>query len=76
MTDSWKDEYRDEKDESGLTWDEFHDRRFVHVDELDGATATLEDLCDHVEALTNEYKELRRELQEVRILYESDDFDP
>jgi flagellar biosynthesis chaperone FliJ len=73
---TWKDEYADEKAESGLTWDEFHERRFIHVDELDSATATLADLSEQVEALTNEYKELRRELQEVRILMESEEFDP
>jgi len=73
---TWKDEYADEKAESGLTWDEFHERRFIHVDDLDSATATLDGLAEQVEALTNEYKELRRELQEVRILMESDEFDP
>ena len=73
---SWKDDYADEKAESGLTWDEFHERRFIHVDDLDSATATLDGLAEQVEALTNEYKELRRELQEVRILMESDEFDP
>jgi flagellar biosynthesis chaperone FliJ len=73
---TWKDDYADEKAESGLTWDEFHERRFIHVDELDSATATLADLSEQVEALTNEYKELRRELQEVRILMESEEFDP
>jgi len=76
VTVTWKDEYADEKAESGLTWDEFHERRFVHVDELDSATATLTALTKQVEALTNEYKELRREIQEVRILMESDEFDP
>lgn len=73
---SWKDDYRDEKDESGLTWDEFHDRRFVHVDDLDGATATLEQLDETVTALRNEYRDLKRELSEVRIMLESDEFDP
>jgi flagellar biosynthesis chaperone FliJ len=73
---SWKDEYREEKEESGLTWDEFHERRFVHVDEIDGATATLEDLAEQVEACANSYRELKNELKMVRLLYESDEFDP
>jgi hypothetical protein len=73
---SWKDDYRDEKDESGLTWDEFHERRFVHVDDLDGATATLEQLDETVTALRNEYRDLKRELSEVRIMLESDEFEP
>jgi flagellar biosynthesis chaperone FliJ len=73
---TWKDDYADEKAESGLTWDGFHERRFIHVDELDSATATLTALTEQVEALTNEYQQLRREIQEVRILMESDEFDP
>jgi len=73
---SWKDDHRDEKEASGLTWDEFHDRRFVHVDDLDGATATLEQLDETVTALRNEYRDLKRELSEVRIMLESDEFDP
>ena len=73
---SWKDEYRAEKNESGLTWDEFHERRFVHVDELDDATATLSELSEHVKACTEAYEALKNELYEVRLLYESDEFDP
>lgn len=73
---TWKDDHREDKQESGLTWDQYHERRFVHVDELDSATDTLADLSKQVEALTNEYRELRREIQEVRILMESDEFDP
>ena len=73
---SWKDDYRDAKEQSGLTWDEFHERRFVHVDDLDGATQTLEALDDHVQAVATEYQDLKRELHEVRVLLESEDFDP
>lgn len=73
---SWKDDYRAQKEESGLTWDEFHERRFVHVDELDSATATLEQLDEHVRACRNEYREMKRELHEVRRLLESEDFEP
>lgn len=73
---SWKDDYSDEKKESGLTWDEFHNRRFVHVDELDDLADAIAELRDHVEAVTNEYIALKRELHEVRILLESEEFDP
>ena len=73
---SWKDDYREEKNESGLTWDEFHERRFVHVDELDDATATLSELSEHVEACTEAYEALKNELYEVRLLYESEEYDP
>ena len=34
---SWKDDYREEKQKSGLTWDEFHRQRFVHVDSIAAA---------------------------------------
>lgn len=71
----WKDEYRDRKEASGLTWDQFVDRQLVHVDDLDSGTQAIEALTEHVEALTAEYQELRRELQEVRMLYESDEFE-
>lgn len=73
---SWKDEYREEKEASGLTWSEFHKRRFVHVDDLDDATQTLADLRRHVEGVENEYRDLKREFAELRILLESEDVDP
>lgn len=72
---SWKDEWREEKDASGLTWGEFHERRFVHVDDLSSATATLEDLDEHVRACRNEYQQMKRELHEVRRLLQSEDID-
>lgn len=72
---TWKDDYRDEKAESGLTWDAFHERRFVHVDELDDATGTLADLQENVSALMHEWKETRRELHEIKVLLKSEEFD-
>lgn len=72
---TWKDQYREEKKASGLTWDEYHERRFVHVDELDGASQTLEELDEHVQALTNEYQQLRRQLGEIMMLLESGEFE-
>ena len=73
---TWKDNYRDEKDESGLTWDQFHQRRFVYADDMESLAATITTLSQQVEAMTNEYQQLRRELNEVKIMMESDDFDP
>lgn len=73
---SWKDDHRSEKEQSGLTWDEFHNRRFVHVSELDSATTAIEDLAEHVRACRNEYQQMKRELHEVRVLLESKEFDP
>jgi len=67
---SWKDDYRDEKDESGLTWDEFHRQRFVHVDDI--ADAKLDRTDDHLQAVQDEYQRLRRELHETRVLVEAE----
>ena len=63
---SWKDDYRDEKQESGLTWDEFHRQRFVHVDDI--AVAQVDQVCEHLDAVKREYQQLKRELHEIRVL--------
>ena len=70
---SWKDDYRDEKQESGLTWDEFHRERFVHVDDI--AATQVDQVCDHLDAVKREYQQLKRELFELRVLagYEDND---
>ena len=70
---SWKDDYRDEKQESGLTWDEFHRQRFVHVDDI--AAAQVDQVCEHLDAVKREYQQLKRELFELRVLagYEDND---
>ena len=70
---SWKDDYRKEKQESGLTWDEFHRQRFVHVDDI--AAAQVDQVCDHLDAVKREYQQLKRELHEIRVLagYEEPD---
>ena len=70
---SWKDDYRDEKQDSGLTWDEFHRQRFVHVDDI--AAAQVDQVCEHLDAVKREYQQLKRELFELRVLagYEDND---
>ena len=70
---SWKDDYREEKQDSGLTWDEFHRQRFVHVDSI--AAAEVEQVCEHLDAVKREYQQLKRELFELRVLagYEDPD---
>lgn len=73
---TWKDEYREEKQASGLTWDEFHERRFVYAEDLDDLAAAITTLADHVDAVEREYRDLKRELNEVRTLMESEEFDP
>jgi len=70
---TWKDEWRDEKEASGLTWDEFHRERFVHVDDV--AAAEVDRVTDHLDAVMREYREMKRELHEVRVMLKSDEFD-
>lgn len=72
---SWKDDYREDKEASGLTWDEFHDRRFIYAEDLNDLAAAITTLADHAEAIQREYQGLRRELNEVRTLMESEEFD-
>ena len=69
---NWKDDYADDKTESGLTWDEYHERRFVHVDELDDMADSIAQLTEHVEACRNEYRDMKRELHELRVLLNHD----
>jgi len=57
MSDGWREEYRSEKEESGLTWDEFHEKRFVHVDDI--ADEELEQVREHLDAVRNEYRDLK-----------------
>ena len=40
------------------------------------ADEELEQIRDHLEAVRNEYRDLKRELFEVRTMLESDEFDP
>mgnify|MGYP006914312621 CR=1 FL=1 len=70
---SWKDQYRDRKEASGLTWDEFVDQKLIHVDDI--ADSKLDDLTEHLEAVRNEYRDLKCEVFEVRKLAESDEYD-
>ena len=73
---TWKDKHRDEYAETDLTWAEFHDERFIHVDELNDLRDEIESINDHLEATTNSYRQLARELHEMRVLLQSDEFDP
>ena len=71
---TWKDQYREKKEQSGLTWDEFVTQRLVHVDEI--PESELDAIATHLEAVRNEYRDLKRELFEARTMLESDEFDP
>lgn len=72
----WRDKHREHKEETGLSWSDYHDRHFVHTEDLEDMQTAVADLAAHVEAVTNSYDDLKRELSEVRIMLESEEFDP
>jgi len=65
---NWKDDCREHKEQTGLSWDEYHARYFVHRHELDDLHTQIETLTEHVEANKNTYQKMQRELHEVRAL--------
>jgi len=75
---TFRDEYRELKEQSGLTWDEFVSQEMHHTSELSGLTEQLteierlsqqvETLSEHVEANKNTYQKMQRELHELRVL--------
>ena len=71
---SWKDEYRERKEASGLTWDEFVDQRLVHVDDI--PESELAEIRAHLDAVRREYRDMKREVYELKTMLESDEFDP
>ena len=74
---TWKDQYREKKEQSGLTWDEFVTQRLVHVDEI--PESELDAIATHLEAVENEYRDMKREVHELRVLLDmnpDDDIDP
>lgn len=71
---SWKDTYRDKYEQSNLTWDEFVEQELVHVDEI--PKSELEEMNDHLEAVRNEYRDMKREVYELKIMLESEEYEP
>lgn len=69
---SWKEDYREKKEDSGLTWNDFVRQRMVHVDEI--PETELEAIRKELEAVKREYRDLKREVHEVRVLAQSDEF--
>jgi len=64
----WKEQYRERKDDSGLTWDEFVDQRLHHADELDDLRQDVQELDSDIDQLTTALKRLYRELHEYNVL--------
>jgi hypothetical protein len=74
---TWKDQYREKKERSGLTWDEFVTQRLVHVDEI--PESELDAIATHLDAVRNEYRDMKREVHDLRVLLDmtdDDDIDP
>ena len=65
---SWKEDYRERKEESGLTWDELVQQRLHHADELDDLRQDVQDLDSDIDQLTTALKRLYRELHEHNVL--------
>lgn len=70
----WKDRHRERKEASGLSWDDYVEQRLVHVDDI--PESELAEIRDHLEAVRNEYRDMKREVHELRVMLESDEFDP
>lgn len=70
----WKDRHRERKEASGLSWDDYVQQRLVHVDDI--PESELAEINEHLEAVMREYRDMKREVAELKILLESDEFDP
>jgi len=70
---SWKDTHREHKQATGLSWAEYHERWFVHRDELDDLHTQIERLTEQLEATQNTYQKMHREVFESRIMEEYDE---
>jgi polyhydroxyalkanoate synthesis regulator phasin len=64
----WKDDYREQKQESDKTWDEFVQTELHHEDELDDLRAQVDQLTEDVTELSKHVRELRNNIGEVLIL--------
>jgi phage shock protein A len=70
---SFREDYREQKEESGLTWDEFVEREIYHKDEIDHLEQQVGQLESQVVTLTKVITRLQRELHEHNVLEERED---
>ena len=70
---SWKDTYRDKYEQSNLTWDEFVEQQLIHVDEI--PESEIQELNTHLEAVRNEYREMKLEVYELKTMLKSEEYD-
>lgn len=64
----WKEAYREQKESSGKTWDEFVQTELYHEDELNDLRSQVDQLNEDVTELTKHVKDLRDNISEVLIL--------
>jgi len=77
---SWKDDWRSHKEDTDLSWGDYHDEYFIHRHEREDLAARVEslerqidDLNDHLEAVTETYNRMHREVFEANIMEEYDE---
>jgi hypothetical protein len=73
MTD-WKDRHRERKEASGLSWNDYVNQRLVHVDDI--PESELAEIREHLDAVQREYRDMKREVFELKTMLESEEFDP
>ena len=69
---SWKDKWREEKKASGLTWDEYHEQKFIHVDEvtdLGSQIGEIDDLRHVIDRLESRVNSLQEQLEATEQTY-------
>jgi hypothetical protein len=70
----WKDRHRERKEQSGLSWDDYVNQRLVHVEDI--PESELAEIREHLEAVRNEYRDMKREVFELKTMLESEEFEP
>lgn len=70
---TWKDDWREHKEGTGLSWAEYHDRWFVHRSEIDELHEQIERLDKHLQAATESYKQMHRDVFEKHIMEQYDE---
>ena len=70
---SWKDNWREHKEETVLSWSEYHDRWFVHRNDMDDLTEQMQAIEELLEATKNTYERMHREVFEKHVMEDYDE---
>jgi len=65
---SWKDDWREHKEQTGLSWADYHDRWFVHREDMDDLYEQMQAIQEQLEATRNTYQKMHREVFEKHIM--------